>query len=127
MADITMSYTTADGSSFSATGWIHIESRETEDYKASLELHPRTDWTSLGGANQDVSGTMKKLTLDGITYDVLPDSNFSESVAKFKNETVPTSGRTLRKMTRQAPIVKSVTIACNQIERDRLKALAETA
>jgi hypothetical protein len=126
MADITMSYQTADGSIFSATGWIHIDSRETEDYKASLELHPRTDWTSLGGSNQDTSGTMKKLVLAGITYDVLSDSNFSETVSKYKNESMPSSGRTMRKMTRQAPIVKSVTILCNQIERDRIKALAET-
>ena len=126
MADITMSYQTADGSTFSATGFIHIDSRETEDYKATLELHPRTDWVSLGGANQDVSGTMKKLTLAGITYDVLSDSNFNEAVSKYKNESMPSSGRTMRKMTRQAPIVKSVTILANQIERDRLKALAET-
>ena len=128
MPDVTMSYQTADGSTFSATGFIHFESRETQDYKASLELHPRNDWATLGStSSQDTTGTMKKLAINGITYDVLSDTNFSESPSKFKNEPVPTSGRTMRKMTRQTPSVKSVTIACNQSERTRLKALAETA
>ena len=125
MADITMSYQTADGSSFSATGRIHIESRETEDDKMSLELHPRIDWTSLGAAAQDIVGTMRKLTLDGVTYDVFSDSNFSEAVGKYKTESIATSGRQLFKLTKQAPIVKSVTIAANQIERDRLKSLVD--
>jgi len=128
MADVTMSYQTADGSTFSATGWIHFDTRETEDYKATLELHPRNDWASLGSATSpDTTGTMRKLTINGITYDVLSDANFSETPSIYKNESVPTSGRTLRKMTKQAPIVKSVTIACNATERGQLKTLAETA
>ena len=128
MPDVTMSYQTADGSTFSATGFIHFDTRETQDYKATIELHPRNDWATLGAtSSQDTTGTLKKVTINGVTYDALADTNLSETPSKFKNEPTPTSGRTMRKMTRQTPSVKSVTIACNQAERTRLKALAETA
>jgi len=126
MSDVTLSYQTADGSIFSATGWIHIDSRDAEDGKLTMELHPRTDWTSLGARDQLTTGTLKKIVVDGITYDVLSDSNPSETVARYKNESIATSGKNIRKMTAQSPIVKSVTINATQVERDTLKALADT-
>lgn len=128
MPDVTMSYQTADGSTFSAQGSIHIESRETQDYKMTLELHPATDWATLGNTSSpDTAGTLRKLTINGITYRVMADTNFSEAVSNKKNERIATSGASMRKMTAQVPIVKSVTIACNQQERAQLKALADNA
>lgn len=127
MADISMSYTTADGSIFSAQGWIHIEERTTDDFKMTLEMHPRTDWQTLGNsASPNDSGTISKVTINGVSYDATADGNFSEAVSIFKNESIATSGRNMRKMTRQPPIVKSVTIACNYVERTALKALSES-
>ena len=129
MPDVTLSYQTSEGSTFSALGWIHFDTRETQDFKATLELHPRGQWASLASsASPDTTGTIRKVTIDGITYDALTDTNLSETVPRFKNEAMATSNpnRNMRKMTAQAAIVKSVTIACNAIERARLKLLAET-
>lgn len=40
-----MSYTTADGSVFSATGTIDFENRETEENRATIKLLPVGEWT----------------------------------------------------------------------------------
>ena len=75
--------------------------------------------------NSNIVGAIRRVTLDGVTYDVFPDANVSEVGAKWKNEPVPTSGRTLRKMTKQTESRTGIALACNGAERDVLKALAE--
>ena len=72
-----------------------------------------------------VAGTIRKLMLDGVSFDVLGDSNFSEVGSKFENESVPTSGANLKKMTRRAENVEGVVVATDGAERVLLKALAE--
>ena len=74
---------------------------------------------------KNVSGSIRKLTLDGVTFDVLGDANFSETVSAYESEAVPTSGVNIRKMTKRAKIVESVVVGANGAERDQLKALAE--
>ena len=39
-----MSYTTADGSVYRATGWIEFENRETEENRAAITLLPEGEW-----------------------------------------------------------------------------------
>ena len=73
----------------------------------------------------DITGTLRKVTLDGITFDVMGDTNVTEMGSAFQNEAVPTSGRNLRKMTRRAETREGIVLACNGAERDVLQELAE--
>ena len=73
----------------------------------------------------DTVGTPRKVTLDGLTFDVMADANFSEMGSQFETEPVPTSGRTLKKMTKRSKSVESVNLACNGSERADLEDLAD--
>ena len=42
--DFPMSYETADGSVMRSEGWIEFENRETEESRATIQLHPRDKW-----------------------------------------------------------------------------------
>lgn len=72
-----------------------------------------------------VSGSIKSVRLDGTSFDVLGDSNFSEVGGNSENEAIPTSGTNIKKMTRRAEIREGVVLACNGFERDILKTLSE--
>lgn len=74
---------------------------------------------------KDIVGTLRKVTLDGVTFDVMADTNISEVGSSIENEAVPTSGRNMRKMTRRAENRESVVIACNGAERELLRDLSE--
>lgn len=71
----------------------------------------------------DIVGTPRKVTLDGITFDVMADANFSEMGSGNEKEAVPTSGRTLQKVTKRSKSVESITLACNGDEREVLEEL----
>jgi hypothetical protein len=43
--DFTMSYTTANGAVYRASGRIEFESRETESGTSTIQCHPTNDWT----------------------------------------------------------------------------------
>ena len=73
----------------------------------------------------DTTGTPRKLTLDGTAFDVMADTNISEAGSRFENEAVPTSGRTMKKMTRRSQGVEGGTIACNGDERTLLREFDE--
>lgn len=73
----------------------------------------------------DLSGSIRKVTLDGVTYDVMADTNITEVGSAYENESVPTSGRNIKKMTRRPENREGVVLACNGAERTLLKELAE--
>lgn len=73
----------------------------------------------------DISGTPRKVTLDGITFDAMADTNITETGGAFENEAVPTSGRNMKKMTRRPENREGVTLAANGNERALLKELSE--
>lgn len=75
----------------------------------------------------DISGTPKKVTLDGVTFDVMADTNISEVGSSVENEGVPTSGRTMRKQTKRVENREGVVLACNGAERDILKGFSENS
>lgn len=72
-----------------------------------------------------VSGTIRKLTLDGITFDVMADTNITETGGPFENENIPTSGRNIRKMTRRPENREGVVVAANGAERQTLRTLSQ--
>lgn len=74
---------------------------------------------------RDLPGSIIKVTIAGVSYDAISDTNLDVTPVRIKNEAIATSGRNLRKQTRQVEEVKSVVIACNADERSALKTLAE--
>jgi hypothetical protein len=68
----------------------------------------------------DISGTLRKVTIDGTTFDVMADTNVTEMGSNFLNEAIPTSGRNMRKIVTQANIREGIVIACNGAERELL-------
>lgn len=75
----------------------------------------------------DVSGSIKKVTLNGVTFDVMGDANVSEVGSGVSNEMIPTSGRMVRKTTKRVQAREGVVLACNGSERELLKALSESS
>lgn len=73
----------------------------------------------------DTVGTPRKVTLDGVTFDVMADTNISEMGSQFENEPVVTSGRIMKKMTRRSKSAESITLACNGDERELLQEFDE--
>jgi len=74
---------------------------------------------------RDTSGSITSVVLNGVRYDALADADFGVTPSRWKNESIPTSGRNVRKRTRQTQDVKSVTITCNGDERIALQGYAE--
>lgn len=75
---------------------------------------------------KDIAGTLRKVTIDGITYDVMADTNVTETGSAFENEAIPTSGKNMKKMTRRPENRESVVLACNGDERELLRAAADS-
>lgn len=73
----------------------------------------------------DVAGSIRKVVLDGITFDVPGDANISEIGGAFENESIPSSGRNMKKMTRRSENREGVVVFANGTERELLKALSE--
>lgn len=73
----------------------------------------------------DLVGTLKKVTLDGITFNAHADANISETGSKNENSSLATSGRNLRKVLKRPEIRESVVLACNGAEREIIKQLDE--
>ena len=74
----------------------------------------------------DVSGTLRNVIIDGISYDVMADTNVSEVGSLFENESIATSGRNMRRMTKRPQNAESVVIAANGAEKERLKNVADS-
>jgi len=72
-----------------------------------------------------LAGTPKKITLDGITFNVYADPNITEIASKFEKEAIPTSGVSLMKMTRRSTNREGVTVVASGEELALLKELAE--
>ena len=71
------------------------------------------------------SGTPRKLTLDGVSYDVAADTNITLNLSPFETEGVPTSGRTMMKRTVRTQTAEGIPIVASATEQDQLRVLAE--
>ena len=74
----------------------------------------------------DVAGSNRKLTIDGISYRVAADANFSETFTKFENDVIATSGSGMKKKTKRIQRVEGVVLLTNAAERIELEAAAES-
>jgi hypothetical protein len=73
----------------------------------------------------DVAGSIRKVILDGVTYDVPGDVNITEIGGAYENESIPSSGRNMKKMTKRSENREGVVLLCNGGERELLKELSE--
>jgi hypothetical protein len=71
------------------------------------------------------SGSIRKLVLNGVTYDVPGASNFTFNLSSFETEGIPTSGKTMFKMTRRVPTIEGVEIIATPAEAENLRVLSE--
>lgn len=72
------------------------------------------------------SGTVRRVTINGATYDVPADINITFNRSSFTTEGVATSGRTMFKMTRRVPTMESVVLMTDPSEAEALRAVAES-
>lgn len=75
-------------------------------------------------SNKDLAGSIRKVTLDGVTYDAMGDSNVGETGGPWENDGVATSGRNIRKMTKRVDLRDGLVLAANGAEFEQLKELA---
>jgi hypothetical protein len=71
-----------------------------------------------------VSGTIRKVTLNGITYDVPADINITFNRSNYETEGMATSGRTLYKKTRRVQTMESVVLITDPSEAEQIEAAA---
>jgi len=74
----------------------------------------------------DVAGTPRKCMINGISFDVMADTDITQPGGKFLNESISTSGRNLRKMTKRSQTREGLVIACNPSEAAILKGFADS-
>jgi len=72
-----------------------------------------------------VAGSIRKFTIEGVSFDVAADANFSEIFTQWENSMVPTSGRAMRKMMKRIPSVEGVVLVTDKDQRLVLKDFAE--
>lgn len=73
----------------------------------------------------NTSGTLRKLTLDGLPFSVPGDINITVNFSPYETEGVPTTGDTMFKMTLRVPTAEGITVIANAADEQRLAALAE--
>ena len=73
----------------------------------------------------DVTGTLRKVTLDGVTFDVFADSNINATVGAFESTSVPTSGRNMHKMVKRPENREGLVLVANGDEQALLLELSE--
>jgi hypothetical protein len=126
MADVTLSKTYADGTVLKATGFIDIESWESESNKMTLSMFPRDNkWETFAGTALDTHGTLRKIAINGVTYRALAEINVTLQPSEYKNEAQPTTGGNTRKMTKQVRSAGGIVISCNAVEREELRKISE--
>jgi len=74
---------------------------------------------------KNVSGSIKKCLLDGISFKVMADANISEVHSEYENENVATSGDSFIKKTKRSQNREGLVLACNAEESETLKELSE--
>jgi hypothetical protein len=72
----------------------------------------------------DVTGSIRKVLLDGVSYDAFGSTNIKETGGQWLNEGIATSGRNLHKMTKRVDS-REVELVAMGVEREHLVELSE--
>ena len=73
----------------------------------------------------DVSGSIRKFTLEGISFRVSADTNVSRKPTNVENDMIPTSGSSMQKKTRMTPKAEGFNLIVNGEEMETIKSFAE--
>lgn len=73
----------------------------------------------------DVAGTIRKVTIEGITFRVAADTNATFILTNYEVTMDATSGRGMKRMIKRTPSVEALTLVVNGDERASLKSFAE--
>ena len=126
MADVTLSATYAGGAIIRAVGFIDAENWESLDNKLTISMTPRdNNWEVFSGSFPDDSGSLKSISIAGVPYRVLGDTNLALPMSKYKNEAVVHSGGNNRRMALQARTLPGIIIAANAQEAETLRLISE--
>ncbi len=71
------------------------------------------------------AGSIRKLTIEGISFDVVADADLEEVVTEFENSMIATSGPGMRKMEKRIPTTSGIVLGTDSAGRATLKAFAE--
>ncbi len=72
-----------------------------------------------------LTGTIRKLQIDGVPYLVAADADFSETLTQFENSLIATSGDSIVKQEKRPPQVEDVVLITNGNDRVQLINAAE--
>lgn len=72
------------------------------------------------------TGTLNRVIINGVTYDVPADINITFNRSSFTTEGIPTSGKTIQKYTRRVPTMESVILMTEPAEVETLNNVSET-
>ena len=73
----------------------------------------------------DTVGSIRKFSIEGISFRIAADSNFSKTLAIFENDMIATSGDAMRKMTKRVTAVEGVVFIVNGADIENLKSFSE--
>lgn len=66
-------------------------------------------------------GTPRKVVIDGVSFDVMGDTNITYNASKYEIEAQPTTGDALFKRTKRIPTMEGITIAASPAILEELK------
>ena len=72
------------------------------------------------------SGTIRKVVIGGVTYDVPGDINITFNITSMVVEGVPTSGTTMFKMTTRIPTMEGIVVMTDKDEAEALRVVSES-
>lgn len=72
-----------------------------------------------------VTGSIRKLTLDGLPFNVAPDTNISEIGSAYENSAVAGSSFNIKKMMKRSETRENVVLLTDSEEREALRELAD--
>lgn len=74
----------------------------------------------------DISGSLQKLIVNGVTYRIHGDSDSTNKIGKYENEAMATTGDNIIKKTIRAQIKEGIDVACNRAEMEILKSVSDS-
>lgn len=72
----------------------------------------------------EASGTLRGVTLDGLSFRVPADINITLNLSEYENENIPTTGKSVPKKTLRSPDAEGVVLIANPVEQETLRGLA---
>jgi hypothetical protein len=72
----------------------------------------------------DISGTIRKVTLTGVTYRIPADVNLTFNLSPYETEGIASTGKTMFKKVLRMPTIENLILLTNPLEAEALKDLA---